>query len=94
MLDNLDRAVQVETVDEALLSGVLLVQKQLMEALDKRGVTVIDRQGQPFDPRLEDAVQQAGPEEGEAGTVSQVLLKGYQMGENVLRHAMVKVVAG
>lgn len=94
VLDNLDRAVQVETADQALLNGVLLVQKQLLEALNKRGVTVIDRQGKPFDPKLEDAVQQADPDEGEPGTVAQVLLKGYQMGENVLRHAMVMVVAG
>lgn len=92
--DNLDRALSVESEDKALLEGVQLVQKQLAEALEKRGVTVINRQGQPFDPRLEDAVVQGSPEEGEPGTVGQVLLKGYQMGDNVLRHAMVKVIAG
>ena len=32
------------------------------------------------------------PEDGEAGTVCQVLQKGYRIGDKVLRHAMVKVV--
>ncbi len=92
--DNLERALTVPSNDEALLSGVKLVQKQLTDALDKRGVTVIDRLGQPFDPRLEDAVIQGSPDEGEPGTVAQVMQKGYQMGDSVLRHAMVKVIAG
>ena len=41
-------------------------------------MTVIDRVGEPFDPHLED-VTQGTPEEGEPGTVAQVL-KGYQLG--------------
>lgn len=92
VVDNLERALDAESSDEALCSGVKLVQKQLMEALEKRGVSVIDRVGQPFDPRLEDAVTQGTPEEGEPGTVAQVFLKGYQLGDQVLRHAMVKVI--
>ena len=40
----------------------------------------------------EDAVMQGAPEDGEPGTVCEVLLKGYQMEGTVLRHAMVKVV--
>ncbi|NMA97879.1 MAG: nucleotide exchange factor GrpE, partial [Phyllobacteriaceae bacterium] len=47
-----------------------------------------------FDPKLEDAVVQGTPDEGEPGTVAQVLMKGYRMGDNVLRHAMVKVIVG
>ena len=94
VLDNLERALAVESSDQSLCSGVQLVQKQLLEALEKRGVTPIDRMGEPFDPKLEDAVVQGTPEEGEPGTVAQVLLKGYRMGDNVLRHAMVKVIVG
>ncbi|NLC33450.1 MAG: nucleotide exchange factor GrpE [Clostridiales bacterium] len=92
--DNLERALEVESTDEALTNGVKLVQKQLMDTLEKRGVSVIDRVGEPFDPKLEDAVTQGGPDEGEPGTVAQVLLKGYRMGDNILRHAMVKVIVG
>ncbi len=90
--DNFDRALEQESADEALLSGLRLVHKQLMDALEKRGVTVISRQGEPFDPRLEDAVVQGTPDEGEPGTVAQVLVKGYMLGDTVLRHAMVKVI--
>ena len=93
VVDNLERAIQQETSDETLMTGVKLVYKQLMEALEKRGVTPIDRLGEKFDPNLENAVMQGASDEGEPGTVSAVLQKGYQMGEFVLRHAMVKVVA-
>ena len=92
--DNLERALEVESTDEALLNGVKMVQKQLTDVLEKRGVTVIDRTGEPFDPKLEDAVTQGGPDEGEPGSVAQVLLKGYRLGDNILRHAMVKVIVG
>ncbi len=90
--DNLERALAAESTDATLCDGVTLVLRQLNEALEKRGVKAIDRKGEKFNPALENAVAQATPEEGEPGTVAQVLLKGYQMGENVLRHAMVRVV--
>ncbi|MGI6670651.1 MAG: nucleotide exchange factor GrpE [Christensenellales bacterium] len=90
--DNLERALAAQTNDATLTDGVSLVLRQLNEALEKRGVTAINRIGEPFDPTLEDAVAQAAAEEGEPGTVAEVLLKGYKMGDNVLRHAMVRVV--
>lgn len=93
VVDNLERAISQETSDENLMTGVKLVYKQLMDALEKRGVTVIDRPGEKFDPNLENAVMQGTADEGEPGTVCAVLQKGYKMGDFVLRHAMVKVVA-
>jgi molecular chaperone GrpE len=93
VVDNLERAVAQESSDETLMTGVKLVYKQLMETLEKRGVTVIDRPGEKFDPNLENAVMQGDSSEGEPGTVCAVLQKGYRMGDFVLRHAMVKVVA-
>ena len=93
VVDNLERATAQETCDESLMTGVKLVYKQLMDALEKRGVTVIDRPGEKFDPNLENAVMQGTADEGEPGTVCAVLQKGYKMGDFVLRHAMVKVVA-
>ena len=92
VVDNLERATAQETSDENLMTGVKLVYKQLMDALEKRGVTVIDRPGEKFDPNLENAVMQGTAEEGEPGTVCAVLQKGYKMGDQVIRHAMVKVV--
>ena len=92
-LDNLERALAQESQDEALMTGVKMVYRQLMDTLEKRGVTVIDRKGEKFDPKLENAVMQGDASEGEPGTVCAVLQKGYQMGDSVIRHAMVKVVA-
>ncbi|HHT07726.1 MAG: nucleotide exchange factor GrpE [Christensenellales bacterium] len=92
--DNLERALQEPREDDPLYQGVLLVHRQLQDTLNQRGVQVISRQGEAFDPTLEDAVAQANPEDGEPGTVSDVVLKGYKMGDTVLRHAMVRVVPG
>ena len=77
VMDNFERAMAVESEDAALKEGVGMVYRQLSEALEKRGVTAIERLGEKFDPNLENAVLQ----------------KGYKMGDFVLRHAMVKVVA-
>ena len=92
VVDNLERAIAQDSSDEQLMTGVKLVYKQLMETLEKRGVTVIGRPGEKFDPNLENAVMQGTADEGEPGTVCAVLQKGYRMGDFVLRHAMVKVV--
>ncbi len=95
VLDNLERALSAakETTDETLKEGVEMVHRQLCEAFEKRGITVIDRKGEPFDPALENAVMQGTAEDGEPGTVCEVFQKGYKLEERVLRHAMVKVVS-
>lgn len=92
VIDNLERALESESTDEKLLEGVKMTYKQMMDVLEKKGVTVIDRQGEAFDPNLENAVMRAPKEMGEPGTVSQVFQKGYKMGDSVLRFAMVQVV--
>ena len=94
VLDNLERALAAPAVEgDSLRTGVEMTHKQMMAALEKLGVTVIDRLGEKFDPNLEDAVMQGSSEEGEPGTVCAVFQKGYKMGEHLLRPAMVKVVA-
>ena len=94
VLDNLERAVAAAagSQDEALKNGMELVLKQMADIYQKLDVTTIERTGEKFDPNLENAVLQGTPEEGEPGTVCQVLQKGYRMGDRILRHAMVKVV--
>lgn len=94
VLDNLERAVDAAAgcEDEALKNGVELVLRQMADVYQKLEVTAIDRKGEKFDPNLENAVLQGTEEEGEPGTVCQVLQKGYKMGDRILRHAMVKVV--
>ena len=94
VLDNLERAADAaaDSADEALKNGVQLVLKQMTEVYQKMNVTPIDRLGEKFDPNLENAILQGTEDEGEPGTVCQVIQKGYRMGDKVLRHAMVKVV--
>ena len=94
VLDNLERAADAAagSADEALKNGVDLVLKQMNEVYKKLNVTPINRVGEKFDPNLENAILQGTEEDGEPGTVCQVLQKGYMMGDKVLRHAMVKVV--
>jgi len=94
VLDNLERAVEAAegSQDEALKNGVGMVLKQMTDAYTKLEVKPIDRLGEKFDPNLENAILQGTAEDGEPGTVCQVLQKGYMIGSKVLRHAMVKVV--
>ena len=92
VIDNLERAIAASGEGDSLRSGVEMVLRQMCEAFEKRGITPISRKGEKFDPNLENAVMQGAPEDGEPGTVCEVLLKGYQMEGAVLRHAMVKVV--
>ncbi|MBR6668612.1 MAG: nucleotide exchange factor GrpE [Clostridia bacterium] len=94
VLDNLERALAAPAVEgDALRTGVEMTYKQMMAALEKLNVTVVDRLGEKFDPNIEDAVMQGSTDEGEPGTVCAVFQKGYLMGDHLLRAAMVKVVA-
>jgi molecular chaperone GrpE len=70
----------------------MMVYRLLSEAFEKRGIEAISRPGEKFDPALENAVMTASREEGEPGTVCEVLQKGYKLDKCVLRHAMVRVV--
>ena len=94
VVDNLERALSVAGEESSLRSGVEMVLRQTLDTLAKLGVETIDPLGQPFDAELHNAVMQGSAEEGEPGTVCQVLQKGYRLGGRVIRHAMVKVVAG
>ena len=95
VLDNLERAlIAAGDEDSPLKSGVEMVLRQMNEALGQLKVECIDPLGEPFDAQWMNAVLQGTEDEGEPGSVCQVLQKGYRMGDKVIRHAMVKVVAG
>ena len=94
VVDNLERALAAAEEESPLRSGGEMVLRQTLDTLAKLGVETIDPMGQPFDAELHNAVMQGSAEEGEPGTVCMVLQKGYKLGARVIRHAMVKVVAG
>ena len=91
VLDNFDRAMDnAENIDESWLSGIKLVQRQLLETLGKCGLKEVPADGQ-FDPNLHEAVMQEEVEGMESGKILQVFQKGYQVNDRIIRHSMVKV---
>ncbi|WP_261809288.1 nucleotide exchange factor GrpE [Levilactobacillus humaensis] len=95
VIDNLERALAVEASDEAgeqLKKGVQMTYDHLEDALKRNNVTEIAAIGQKFDPTQHQAVQSVPVEKGQtADTVVNVLQKGYQLKDRVLRPAMVVV---
>ena len=67
------------------------VYKQLVDALKKLGVSPMRAEGEQFDPNLHEAVMREPTGEYDDGTVIEQLMRGYVVGDRVLRHAMVKV---
>ena len=67
------------------------VYKQLVEALKKLGVSPMRCEGKEFDPNLHEAVMREPTNDYPEGTVIDEFVRGYVLGERVLRHAMVKV---
>lgn len=94
IIDNFEIALKSmqDTKDENILIGVKMIYNQILELLNKNGIKEINRLGQVFDPQLEEAVAQGTIEEGEPGTVCEVLRKGYIYEANVIRHSMVRVI--
>ena len=91
ILDNLERAVQQPTEDEAYRKGVEMTLKQFYDCMEKLGVHEIPAQGEQFDPNLHNAVMHVEMENCDDNTVVEVFQKGFIMGERVVRHAIVKV---
>ncbi len=92
VLDNFERALQhANNGGDAFHQGVEMIAKQLSETLVRRGVETIDPVGEPFDPGFHEAVQGVENSEYPTGTVAFVMLKGYRVGERVIRPAMVGV---
>ncbi|OCQ91098.1 nucleotide exchange factor GrpE [Oscillatoriales cyanobacterium USR001] len=69
------------------------VYKQMVDCLKRVGVSPMRPEGEPFDPNLHEAVMREATHEYEEGTVVEQLVRGYTLGDRILRHAMVKVAA-
>ena len=77
---------------ESWVQGVGLVAGRMGEALARRGVSVIEALGEPFDPAYHEAMLEVPAPPGAApGSVVEVVLKGYRRGDRVLRPARVVV---
>ena len=89
--DNLERALNQLTADEAYKKGVELTMTELIKIFGTLGVEIYGAPGEAFDPNLHNAVMHVEDETVGESVVVEVLQKGYCRGDRVLRYAMVKV---
>jgi molecular chaperone GrpE len=99
VLDNLKRALESEASVEAsesdefrhFLSGVDLIHKQLNGVLDALGVKPVLAEGEHFNPHLHEAVVTEPTDDYEPDTVMQEIVRGYRLGDKLIRPSLVKV---
>ena len=90
-LDSLERALDSIPVENAIWrDGIVLVQRQMMDALKKLGLEEIESDCK-FDHAKHEAVMREQTDGKESGEIVVVLQKGYRIGDKIIRHCMVKV---
>ncbi|MGE3465940.1 MAG: nucleotide exchange factor GrpE [Pyrinomonadaceae bacterium] len=102
VLDNLDRALDAaESIGreksaefEQFFNGIVLVNQQVNEVFAGMGVEPIKTVGEMFDPNFHEAVATDEQDDIPANTITEEMLRGYRIGNRVIRHSMVRVVAG
>ncbi|MBW4579199.1 MAG: nucleotide exchange factor GrpE [Tildeniella nuda ZEHNDER 1965/U140] len=97
VVDNFERArshIKPQTEQETTIhKSYQSVYKQLVDCLKRIGVAPMRSEGKEFDPSLHEAVMRQPTDEHPEGTVMEELVRGYLLGDRVLRHALVKVAA-
>jgi len=91
--DSLDLGIAAGAGTDAarLLEGMEATRRLLARAFERAGITVIDPQGEPFNPQLHEAMTTQETAEAAAGTVLAVVQKGYALNGRLLRPARVVV---
>ncbi|MEM7579183.1 MAG: nucleotide exchange factor GrpE [Cyanobacteria bacterium P01_A01_bin.80] len=97
VVDNFERArAQIKPQGDGELTihkSYQGVYKLLVDCLKRLGVSPMRPEGEEFDPSIHEAVMREPTDEHPEGTVLEELVRGYYLGDRVLRHAMVKVAA-
>lgn len=91
VIDNLERAIDTAKKDDPLYEGIVMVHRQLMDALEREGVSRIPDIGTRFDPYLHEAVERVETDDCEDNTVIKVYQKGYTYNSKVIRPARIAV---
>jgi molecular chaperone GrpE len=91
VIDNLERAIKHANAEDPLAKGVTMVERQLLQVLEKFGVKRFSALGEPFDPAQHDAIQQVETADIAPGTVAQEYAAGYTSNGRLIRPAMVAV---
>jgi len=90
--DNLERAAAAEGgEDSPHTKGLEMIFQQYKTILEKLGVTEIEAKGQPFDPEKMNAVMHIDDDSFGENEVAQVFQAGFQMGDKIIRYAIVQV---
>ena len=90
--DNIERALSQENASaEDMRKGVEMIESQIQSCFEKLGLTEMGKVGEPFDPNLHNAVAHIEDENLGENVIAAVYQKGYQLGDRVVRHAMVQV---
>ena len=89
--DNLERALNQPTEDEAYKKGVEMTLNELTKILTALGVEIFGEVGETFDPNMHNAVMHTEDESFGENTISLVFQKGFKIGEKIVRFAMVQV---
>ena len=93
VVDNFERALSsLPNKEDSMYKGILMIYKQLEDALSSAGVTPIECIGEKFDPNLHNAVAHEKAEGLADNTIIEELQKGYKYKDKVIRPSMVKVV--
>jgi molecular chaperone GrpE len=93
VLDNFDLALKSTGSAEQLRSGVELIVKQMEEILRQMQVTPVATVGEPFDPRLHEALGSVERDDLPDQHVAEEVRRGYKLRERLLRPALVRVVS-
>ena len=96
IVDNFERAIksEQENVSEEVkkfYEGINLIYKGLKDTFTKYGVEEINRVGQIYDPKMEEAILTGTDESQEDEVVLEVFQKGYKLKDSVIRPAKVKI---
>ena len=92
IIDDMERALANMADDDAAKEGMQLIHKNMLNALQQKGLKPMDAMGKKFDENFHEAITQIPAPTPEAkGTVIDVVKKGYFLNEEVLRFAQVVV---
>jgi molecular chaperone GrpE len=91
ILDDFERALNVETADRNYAKGVELIYQRLSDTARKMGLEPIETAGKMFDPNLHQAVERVQTEEAEDQAILGEFQRGYNFKGKLLRPAMVRV---
>ena len=91
VIDNFERAAATDADPDNYKKGIEMTVRQLLDALTAMGVEAFGAAGEPFDPNIHNGVMHVDDESLDENVIADVFIKGYKMGDKVIRHASVKV---